>query len=118
MCAIFWLYDNLVAFLICQPLAFNWDQTIPGGHCGNGVAAYIAAHSINFALDGSLAILPMPVLWGLQMPTRKKIEISIMFSLGTLFVHSLSLPSSVVYMLTSYEDLRYFAPSYRPVAGS
>ena len=97
ICSFFWLYDILVAFLICHPLAFNWDQTIPSGHCGNEIAAYIAAHSMNFALDVSLAILPMPVLWGLQMPTKKKIEISIMFSLGTLFVFFLYLLSAVVY---------------------
>ncbi len=71
---------------------------------------------MNFALDVTLAILPMPVLWGLQMPIRKKIEISIMFSLGALWVHSLSLVSSVVYMLTDHEDLHCFAPSHRPVA--
>lgn len=96
-CSFFWLYDILVAFLICRPLAFNWDQTIPGGHCGNEMAAYIAAHTINFVLDVSLAILPMPVLWGLQMSTRKKVEISIMFSLGTLFVHLLCLLTAMLY---------------------
>ena len=83
-CGLFFIYDILVAFLMCRPLAFNWDKTIPGGHCGNEVAAYIAAHTINFIIDVSLAILPMPILWGLQMSLRKKVELSIMFSLGAL----------------------------------
>ncbi|MCJ1264136.1 hypothetical protein MMC22_004007 [Lobaria immixta] len=84
VCGLFFVFDILAAFLICRPLAFNWDITIPGGHCGNKVAVYIAAHTINFVVDVSLAILPMPILWGLQMSMRKKIELSIMFSLGTL----------------------------------
>lgn len=25
----------LCGFLLCQPFAFNWDQTIPGGRCGD-----------------------------------------------------------------------------------
>ena len=97
ICALFWVFDILVAFLICKPVAFYWDQNIPGGHCGNEIAAYLAAHSLNFALDISLAILPMPVLWNLQMPTKRKLEISFMFGLGALFVDFLSMLSAVVY---------------------
>ena len=84
ICGLFWVYDILVAFLICHPLAYNWNLSIPGGHCANEVAAYIAAHSINLSIDISLAVLPMPILWRLQMATRKKVEISVMFSLGLL----------------------------------
>ena len=60
----FWLMDILISFLICKPLAFNWNPNIPGVHCSNEVAAYIVVHCINFAIDVSLAILPLPVLWG------------------------------------------------------
>ena len=85
-CALFWIYDMLATFLICRPLAFVWNKSIPGGRCGNTTAAYIVIHSINFVTEVFLAILPIPVLWGLQMPTRKKLELSIMFGLGTLYV--------------------------------
>lgn len=32
----------LTAFLLCQPLAYNWDQFILGGKCANERAAFIA----------------------------------------------------------------------------
>ena len=78
--------DILLAFLICHPLSMNWDPTTPGGYCGNEEAAYLAAHSFNFIGDFSLALLPLPALWKLQMPTRKKVQISFMFMLGILYV--------------------------------
>ena len=84
VCALFFAYNILVAFLICQPVGYSWNKAIPGGRCGNTIPVYIIAHTITFVINISLAILPMPILWRLQLPTRKKIEVSIMFSLGTL----------------------------------
>ena len=92
--AFFWLANMLVIFLICRPLALGWNINIKNGHCGNQTAAYIAVHSINTVIDISLAVLPMPVLWRLQMPTRRKVELSVMFSLGTLLVY---LPCLLLY---------------------
>lgn len=37
-------------------------------------------------LDITIAVLPMPVLWGLNMPTRKKWGITVLFSLGLMWV--------------------------------
>ncbi|KAI0601368.1 hypothetical protein F4775DRAFT_541873 [Biscogniauxia sp. FL1348] len=69
--------------LDCQPFAFNWDKTIPGGYCVNIAASYLSAHVINLTIDSSIAFLPTPVLWGLHMPLRRKIGITILFALGS-----------------------------------
>ena len=82
----FGIVDILLVMLICTPVSYNWDPTVMNGKCGNKIAGYISFHSTNFILDIALAILPMPILWGLQMPTKKKIELSFMFALGTLYV--------------------------------
>ncbi len=74
----------ILLVLDCQPLAFNWDKTIPGGYCSNIQAAYLSAHVTNFAIDSSIAFLPAPVLWRLQMPTKRKLVIIFLFSLGLL----------------------------------
>jgi hypothetical protein len=76
--------DMIAAFLVCRPVAFNWDQSIPGGHCGNAEAAYIAMHTSNILIDVCIALLPASLLWKLQMKTSKKLGIIAMFSLGTL----------------------------------
>lgn len=66
----------------CHPFAFNWDKTIPGGYCVNVKASYLAAHVANLTIDSSIAFLPATVLWGLQMPLRRKVGIIILFALG------------------------------------
>ena len=74
----------LEAFLLCQPLAFNWDKTIPGGFCADQHAAYISAGIINLIIDVSIIVLPMPMLWGLQMAMMRKVALTAIFSLGAL----------------------------------
>ncbi|RDW74451.1 uncharacterized protein DSM5745_07113 [Aspergillus mulundensis] len=71
----------LSSLLLCQPLRINWDPTVDG-HCGSTKATYLALHIINLILDVTVGLLPVPVLWKLQMRRRKKIELALMFSLG------------------------------------
>ena len=71
----------LLFLLICKPIAYNWDKTLQG-HCGSSISEGISAAAINMIIDGLIVLLPIPVVWGLQMPTPKKIGISCMFGLG------------------------------------
>ncbi|KAM0335545.1 hypothetical protein ACHAQA_000593 [Verticillium albo-atrum] len=68
--------------LVCRPFAMNWDQTIPGGKCGNQPMYYMALGIINILVEVTMLALPLPVLYKLQMPMRKKIVIISMFSVG------------------------------------
>ena len=72
----------LATCLICTPLAYNWDYTIPGGSCGNAKAYATYTAALNLLLDFIVVILPMHILWGLQMATRRKVAVSAMFSMG------------------------------------
>ncbi|KAJ8131472.1 hypothetical protein O1611_g2156 [Lasiodiplodia mahajangana] len=72
----------LIAFLLCQPLAFNWDTTIPGGHCGNRNSAFLTSGILNLILDVSVIILPLPMLWNLHMATHRKVALTLLFSVG------------------------------------
>lgn len=72
----------LAAFLVCRPLAYNWDKTIEGGRCANVNQDFLAQAIINLLLDITIVSLPLPVLWNLQMKTGKKVSIIIMFSIG------------------------------------
>jgi hypothetical protein len=83
--AVLWFPGKLIAaFLACQPLSFNWDSSVPGGHCGNVSVAYITMHPSNVFIDVTIALLPAPILWGLQMKASKRVAIIFMFSLGAL----------------------------------
>ena len=73
----------LETLLICRPLAFNWDHTIEGS-CGNQTLALLLTGTANLIIDVAIVILPLPVLWRLQMPVVRKVGISAMFSIGVL----------------------------------
>lgn len=45
------LANFLAIMLLCRPLAYQWDKTIPGGQCGNFEASYYGAHIIILVLD-------------------------------------------------------------------
>lgn len=71
----------LACCLICRPFAFNWDRSIDGT-CGDQKSLDLFIGVFNFLMDVATVALPMPVLWGLQMPTKRKIALSGMFSMG------------------------------------
>ncbi|KAH7130091.1 hypothetical protein B0J11DRAFT_243866 [Dendryphion nanum] len=77
-----WNTGNVIAgFLICRPLARNWDFTIPGT-CGSQPNFYFAMGMVNLVTDLMLIILPMPYLYKLRMALRKKIIAGAMLSIG------------------------------------
>ena len=72
----------LACCLICRPLAYNWDQTVHGT-CGDRKSLELFIGVFNLLMDITTVALPLPVLWGLQMPVGRKIALSILFSMGT-----------------------------------
>ncbi|KAF3767984.1 hypothetical protein M406DRAFT_321812 [Cryphonectria parasitica EP155] len=67
----------------CRPFEYNWELGPEvTKHCSNLSLKFLLSSIFNLALDLSILILPMPMLWTLQMSTRKKIAISFVFGLG------------------------------------
>lgn len=79
--SIYFTATVLACSLICRPFAFNWDQSIHGT-CGDQKSLDLFIGVFNFLMDVATVALPMPVLWGLQMPTGRKVALSGMFSMG------------------------------------
>ena len=52
--------------LICRPLSYNWDRS-EKGTCGPPTALYLGGGIVNLLIDVSIVVLPMPMLWGLQV---------------------------------------------------
>lgn len=65
----------------CVPLRKMWIPTAPG-RCINLEALIIAGGVINIITDFVILGLPMPLLWHLKIPARKKRQLSIVFSIG------------------------------------
>ncbi|KAL6709022.1 hypothetical protein ACN47E_002149 [Coniothyrium glycines] len=69
-------------FLMCQPITYTWDASRLGGHCGNWRTFYLWHGTQNLVLDLIVVIMPMPLLWRLQLPSYKKVTLTIIFALG------------------------------------
>ena len=78
----YWFSTVVRMFFLCSPFAYTWDKTVANGSCVNLPAAYLSVSIINLILDVMVIILPMPMLWRLQMPTSKKVVISGVFGIG------------------------------------
>ena len=73
-------------FLTCRPLSKVWNPH-ESGVCENPTESLIAFSTCNMATDLIIISLPLPMIWGLQMATRRKIGLTIIFALGFLYVH-------------------------------
>lgn len=84
----YWLSTIIRMFFLCTPFAALWEptllQTVPGAHCLDLMAVYVSVSIINLVLDFTLFLLPMPLLWNLQMNTRRKLMLMGIFGLGFL----------------------------------
>ena len=79
----------LLCIFQCTPISYFWYQDInPGtGHCGvNSTAAEIATNVTSTVADIALVILPLTILFKLQMSTEKKAGLALIFSVGLLQV--------------------------------
>lgn len=78
----------LTAFLHCRPFTYNWDRSIPNGHCVNDNLVGYTITSINIVGDLVVLILPIPWLWGMNMAVPKRMAVVGLFVLGSLYVPS------------------------------
>lgn len=53
------------------------------GHCGGITKQEISSSAVNMILDLAIVVLPMPEIWLLQLPFKKKIAINVILSLGS-----------------------------------
>ena len=72
----------LTTCLICRPIAYRWDRTIDGGHCGEQKHFDMFVAVFNLLLDLTTVVLPMPILWRLQMALGKRVALTLIFGMG------------------------------------
>jgi hypothetical protein len=73
---------TILTILSCQPVEFFWDRDIAGGSCLNITALAYANSGLAVLHDLIIIILPIFMLWNLQMSRKKKVFIGVMFALG------------------------------------
>ena len=73
----------LETFLICRPLAVDWNAHTRGT-CGDQVVSYVVLEVLGLFLDFAILVVPLPSIWKLQISVRRRMLIAIDFSIGFL----------------------------------
>lgn len=71
----------VIPWFNCTPVRKTIEPFIPGT-CFDRMGWFLASAFINAFWDFSILVLPMPVIWSLQMTLRKKISVTFVFVLG------------------------------------
>lgn len=71
----------------CNPVAAQWDYTIPNHMCvapEQVIQAAYALSVLSILSDWLYALLPIPMLWKAQMTPQAKATVSVVLGLGVL----------------------------------
>ncbi|CAG8164742.1 unnamed protein product [Penicillium olsonii] len=80
---LYWVATIFVLSFLCQPIEYNWNHNIPG-RCGDVRKILYASAGFNMVMDLVVVLLPLPVIWGLRMSSRKKMGVTTSFAIGIL----------------------------------
>jgi len=71
----------------CVPLRKLW---IPGldGHCFNNTILLLTDCGVSIVSDFAILVIPIPLIWDLHIPIRRKMELTTVFGLGVLYVRT------------------------------
>lgn len=79
------LITNIYLLTDCKPFVANWDKTVAGAQCrpAEGTVALGYAYSaINIIIDWTVALLPIFLLWRIQMRWAQKLPVMVVLALG------------------------------------
>jgi len=79
-------YSIAQAFLAifqCTPMKKMWDMTVPGTCVKMPQAAQIPS-ALNSATDVVMVLMPLPLIWGLHVQKKWKVQLLGIFMLGGL----------------------------------
>jgi len=89
----------------CNPINSYWNRVDPEWRenhsfkCGNDGLMILALNTLWIIVDLAMALLPMNLVWNLQMPKSHKISLSALFSLAFLPSVAASCRSWALYRL-------------------
>ncbi|KAF2499697.1 hypothetical protein BU16DRAFT_558008 [Lophium mytilinum] len=74
---------TVVEFTQCRPTYMLWTGTRPEGYkCINQPMFFKVTGFVSLAIDLAIFIVPLPVVWNLQAPTRTRLALILIFSVG------------------------------------
>ena len=84
-CVSFSVWTIISNFILCTPVQWFWDRmSSPNGHCINENIVWFTNAAVNIATDIAIVILPIPSIRGLNLPSRQKKALMVVFGLAGL----------------------------------
>ncbi|KAJ5306934.1 hypothetical protein N7508_005949, partial [Penicillium antarcticum] len=71
----------------CWPVQYFWIKSIEGSCMPGQTTLYTIIGSFSVVGDVLILCLPLPIVWGLQMRLREKIELTCLFMMGCLLCY-------------------------------
>ncbi|CEJ60849.1 hypothetical protein PMG11_09405 [Penicillium brasilianum] len=99
----------LALIFACNPIQKGWDISIPPGvgSCINRPGVYLATAVSNTLSDVILILIPIRVVWGLQMRLIQKLGVVAMFCIGCLTIITSILRLATLWPLVTTSDVSY-----------
>ena len=97
---------EIVVLAECRPVSALWDPTVPGGYCIDIQSFLLGAGIPNVILNVIVLLLPLPMIWTLEIEKKHKIALSSVFMLGG-FVVIVSIVRVVVLARTQEVDVTW-----------
>jgi len=104
---VFYIIVTFLKVGLCKPISLFWDPNIKGT-CLNEHVIFIADTVMSVVSDLAILALPVPLLWSLQMPLKKKLRIAVLLGAG-----GVATATSIVRLILIVGPL----PTDRTVAG-
>ena len=73
--------SNFISIFQCSPIPRTWNPRIPG-KCINSIVFFLSQCAQNTSTDLIVLLLPLPLIWKLQVPKSQKVALIGVFSLG------------------------------------
>lgn len=104
---IFYLVETVFQIALCSPRKKIWNPLMTTGHCFNADATYQATGIFNVISDFAIFILPMPCVWRLKLPLKKKILMTMIFATGLLACITSILRTYYTWRIVQSPDVSY-----------
>ena len=78
------LVNTFEAIFQCAPVAYKWNKSIKGGKCIDDVAFDRYISISNVVTGAVMLLLPLPLVWELNIQVRQKIAITLTFLHGIM----------------------------------
>ncbi|KAF5596072.1 uncharacterized protein FSUBG_8982 [Fusarium subglutinans] len=77
-------FQGIGVFFFCTPIQAFWDSDVKGRCMLSQPTMWLISSIVHIVTDFAIIVMPLPIIWKLQLPQPQKIYLTGIFGLGTL----------------------------------